>query len=106
MNVGKELREKAKQAQEKQAQEKLIKSEENLKNAKEELSKYMESDLRKILENMANKGSMYWCRGDSFIESILSQFGLITVISVFKTMGLKFFTDPDELNDSYFISWD
>ena len=103
MDVGKELREKVKQSKVKQSQEKLIKSELDFLKAKDELSEYMESDLRKILENEANKGSTHWCGWDSFIESMITKYSLVSVISVFKTMGLKFFT---ELNDSYFISWD
>jgi len=106
MDLGKELREKVKQSKVKQSQEELIKSELDFLKAKEELSKYMESDLRKILENEANEGSTNWCGWDSFIESMITKYSLVSVISVFKTMGLKFLTDPYELNNLYFISWD
>jgi len=114
MDWGQKLRKRVEDAK----QEKLKESDENIKKAKEKLTKFMNSILGEILKNYSDNGLTYFNWNSSTtnrvcidICSMVGMYGDKAVISAFETIGLKFTVntiayDAGDPINSYVISWE
>ena len=113
MDWGQKLRKQADYAQ----LEKLREREENLKKAKDELTKFMNSSLGEVLEKASNNGltDFRWNNANTRrvcvdMCSMVGMYGAKAVTSAFEAIGLKFTAstfgyDSGGALNSYVISW-
>ncbi len=115
MDWGKKLRKQANDAKQAQEDARQREPEELLKYAKDELTEHMNYDLGEVLEIASNNGLTHFSWNDvdnnppvcSDICHMVINYKAESVISAFKTMGLKFRVNTISYDiNSYVISWE